>query len=689
MPGYGYGTLDLEASSAPVPMLSVAVKKGGRARQIVGLSLSLAAMAASGLAAVSVRAWKPPTVDVATQALAESSHASDSEKGGHSSHHSSHHSRSRHHSHSNSVVDGDDDAGAAGAVTDDVAEVVVQPWFGLVEVSTECSAWSDTMVLACELTLTAPDAVSLLAGGGDDASLELTVRYWPAGSPDFALFTTTNKDLSGSLAQTTEDLYRLRPSTTYMVEVHGRPTGGSFDSLGDSERVHLLGNGTFVSEATGWHYFDSAPLCDIDGDPLYQVMMFDLEVESENDDGGNAFEGAVMVDAAGYVVWYADTNCQVMGFDQFPDDHSIVLNTIAGVTSSLVRQSADGTPKTEYDEACVGTGADWSQINHEARVSPGGGEVYTVYQVLNEVPTGSSVVFDGESVSYYLNDQVALWRPGTGEFEVLFSIADYVNPVEVHLREQNSMTVLSDLTCGGDETTAVSSALDFSHTSAISQAADHIIVSLRNINAVLAFDRDGRTLQWAISSNPLAITSNFSFASENDLFYNVHDAQLVGDPKPGDTTFELLLFDGGNNRPGCRSVSDDDAESDWTDHCYSRAIKYSLDLDAGTATVDWQFEYSRERGSQKAIKHDDVFVWDGGSVQQHSDVFYVGFTSTEARSTFGASAYIFEVDSSGEQLAEITIARRYWSGGGVKSGLYRTRPFSSVHGEQSSSPLRS
>ena len=113
------------------------------------------------------------------------------------------------------------------------------------------------------------------------------------------------------------------------------------------------------------------------------------------------------------------------------------------------------------------------------------------------------------------------------------------------------------------------------------------------LDAVLAFYKagSGDGLAWMISSNRNVTSSSqargvpsFTFESHLHRFYNPHDAQLIEetDAASGATTTSLLLFDDGNNRRGCDEMDE---------HCYSRAVKYSLDFETYAATLTWQFAW--------------------------------------------------------------------------------------------------
>lgn len=256
------------------------------------------------------------------------------------------------------------------------------------------------------------------------------------------------------------------------------------------------------------------------------------------------------------------------------------------------------------------------------------------------------------------------------------------------------MTWATGLSCvtddDGDDTATVD-ALDWSHASSVTtflstnlnESPDLYVVSLRNINTVLALRRDGSGLEWTFSSNNNTIGTNFTIASEADKFYDVHDAQMLA----ADT---VLLMDGGNNRPGCKFPTGQ--------NCFSRATKYRLDAATGAATLEWQFAYSFANNSlgdttaavvaaEPDVK--DVFVADGGSVAYlvDADAYLVGFTMTPSDGRYSKFAYFFQVDSSGNATSEMLLPRHLWSGATL--GAYRAVPYDSIYGESSVSPFLS
>ena len=472
-------------------------------------------------------------------------------------------------------------------------------------------------------------------------------------------------------------LWRLRPGASYSAEVWGRVEG-------DAGNATMLLATTFEAATTGYAIFDEGALATIGGagTPSYQFLVFDLLHSA------SSFEGVVGVDREGYVVWYHDVGDQVLAFDQFAD-YDVVLNTLAGTSSTLAVVTAAGEHVARYDDACDGFGDDrsavsaWSQVNHEARVHTGGtGEkkVLTNYQtassVRSELDDGASAPeYLGATLDNYLNDHVATWNVKSGKFETLVDVELNWNPVDYFVEYANSMTY-EELVCPEFDDTAW--ALDWSHLSAVSEDDENYVVSLRNLNVVAAFSKRATDANvssdvhkvapaWTLSCTP-EISSTFAWTDyETDCFYDVHSAEIT-------SKGTLLLFDDGNNRNHC---SADDGTTNATG-CFSRAIEYSLDFREQTVTVVWQFEWEKlygGEGSLVALEREDLFVHDGGSVtyvDRASDsnddpysrdgLYYVAFTVTERDSDYAAYAWIFEVDAAGQVVSEVLVPRDLWDG---------------------------
>ena len=433
-------------------------------------------------------------------------------------------------------------------------------------------------------------------------------------------------------------------------------------------------------------------------------------------------------------MWYHDATqgangntVQVLAFARLNANYDVVFNVIGyGPTShtglalvspggarraviSLSPADDDGGAATFDDDALVGGRTDrfganaWRSLSHEARPTDDDRHVLTLLDTVKTVVVDGDDGFGNASalpriclqgagcsaVSKYLSDHVARWDLATGALEVAYDLDDFANPVATPLGSSDSMTWV---TCDWDN--ATTEALDWSHTSAIADAAgDAYIVSMRDINTVAAVYKNGSGVKWSLSASAPAIPSSLRFENDDAKFYNVHDAQLVSVTRGGDddddggATEHLLLLDDGNNRPGC--VPDGFTSGIG---CFTRAARYELDFEAGVARLKWQFEYGYEwagNASMALLRGVDLFVTDGGSVTEWDDAYvFVAFTVTDVDSVFGNYSYVFQVDKydQAKVYSCVKVPREIWAGTG-DAGMYRARPYDSVAGEGFTSPF--
>jgi len=124
--------------------------------------------------------------------------------------------------------------------------------------------------------------------------------------------------------------------------VYVAPRGGGYA---------LQATRNFTSASTPFALFDEGPVGELLGPiPSFDVVMTDLEAT----DG--SFEGVVMIDNEGYVVWYFDAGEKVEAFDQFPGPECVAgrrrrLARVRAVTRARVRafcsradENAEGGP---------------------------------------------------------------------------------------------------------------------------------------------------------------------------------------------------------------------------------------------------------------------------------------------------------------------------------------------------------
>ena len=221
----------------------------------------------------------------------------------------------------------------------------------------------------------------------------------------------------------------------------------------------------------------------------------------------------------------------------------------------------------------------------------------------------------------------------------MYGVLDYFDPVQNPVNAPNSYSYVESQ-CAYDSQNESHSVLDWSHITSVTESIrdEYYVMSVGNLDAIVAFDVGGEGLAWSFSSQS-DMRNDFNFSSEEDKFYNPTGAYIIEDKQTvrnESRLIELLVFDGGRNRPGCMR--------NFTG-CYSRAIEYLLDLDKGVATVTWEFAYPYEAGEdgQAAARHHNLFVKEGGSVIRRADDAneepraFVGFPGTTYSQTTPAA----------------------------------------------------
>jgi hypothetical protein len=137
--------------------------------------------------------------------------------------------------------------------------------------------------------------------------------------------------------------------------------------------------------------------------------------------------------------------------------------------------------------------------------------VITVESNLARLGDKSGVKYLGKEVDWYITNSIVIWHPETGKLEHKYYLDDYFNPTKNPVKgEPNSMTWTYNVSCS-EENQKISSALEWSHMSSISEGPDDYIVALRNLDTVIAFAKDGSGVSWTLSSEA-QMNSNFTFA---------------------------------------------------------------------------------------------------------------------------------------------------------------------------------
>lgn len=455
-------------------------------------------------------------------------------------------------------------------------------------------------------------------------------------------------------------MYRLRANTRYTFSVYGLS-----DDATPNEQASLLSHGYFTTPESGISWIDEGALGNVEKTqtPAYSVIYFAAETEE--------FQGLVGIDGQGYVVWYHSAGGQVLAFDQY-DDYRMVYNYFPDdMFSGLGNVSPEGeSVGSDLVIECQGSGENFQQVNHEARVTKDGTGILTLLEIVRLTDNGKALNYVQDSnITSYIGDTIAFWDKETSVLTPLVDLNDFWDPMTVNLRRHNSMT-LETVVCS-DEAEEEANVLDWMHPSSISEHADVYVVALRNLDAVAAINKDTKDVKWVLSSNG-QMNSNFTWEHEHDKFYDPHDAQMISED-------ELILLDDGNNRPGCTKPYDD--------NCFTRAVHYKLDFETMTVKLLWHFEYPLVPGPNTTlaeIKQQDIYVSDGGSIRYLNDRYYIAFTTIDVGTTYAHWGWVFEVDQAKRVTGTVKVPRKVWDD--FPSGMYRAVPYESVGGESERSP---
>lgn len=149
-------------------------------------------------------------------------------------------------------------------------------------------------------------------------------------------------------------------------------------------------------------------------------------------------------------------------------------------------------------------------------------------------------------------DSVNLFDPESGSVHRVWAAFDALDPSN---RPANWLNKIEE---GGYE--------DWTHMNSVQLGpSGNIIVSIRNLDQVIALSPDFTTVQWKLGG----LDSSFSFPDESDRFWAQHSVTEL----PGN---RVLVFDNGTFRP----------EGD-----YSRALELELDFSTMTARKVWEYRH--------------------------------------------------------------------------------------------------
>ena len=542
-------------------------------------------------------------------------------------------------------------------------------------------------------------------------SSQVSASYWSISSDTpVKLWQSLQLDVVSGERFGRMKLCQLRPATAYALRVY----------TWVKTKRNLVGNATatpnlvfssqFETSVTGFNWMASngAFAHALIGSPSWNVLSLAHSVD------GGTFTGIIMLDSAGFVVWYQDFNVGsgFLSWDQFDTTYDLAVLSLSlsdgdmcdGGTvdcSTLQLVDAGGVVKKSYRQKCYDDAINYNSLHHECRVWDRT-KVLSFAAKIQEYD-GLYLEYIDHKVSaptYLITDVLVEWDTVTNSLSKLVDFADNgINPLDVNMVSNTSTTFTSiEAKCelGGSGGDWSIEAVEWSHASAAAPGiADNFVVAFRNLNLIISVGIDSGEIEWRLSSS---LPSDFTFANPvRSRFYNPHSVQQL-------MNGNIVLMDDGSMRPNC--TCDFDGCDAQADNCYSRAVEYELDFERMQARVSWEFEFPRSVSltnatagvghlsdlsnpgtTLRSIEKTDYYLNDGGSVYTLGNGNYV-VSFTYIDNVFGDTQWpnatrTFEVDARGQAIAEL-ITPGTWRN--YRNGAWRAIPFDSVCGETAECP---
>ena len=346
-------------------------------------------------------------------------------------------------------------------------------------------------------------------------------------------------------------------------------------------------------------------------------------------------------------------------------------------------------------------------LSHECRAVTYGGKQYVLSEqsTFRDSPFGADGLdIDNTTVRPDLlySYELVLWdanSSGAGAWTTLADLSDEFFDLFPHTMMQfplaESYEALEVDGCSdatSDNVTRTMRTSNLYHVSSADLLDDLLVITLRNVNAIVAIDLDDGDIEWIIAS-PGAIAANSSkvlalggaseaasaspAAPQESSFYEPHGLKLISKDK-------FFFIDDGQTRRDCRG--DDDADAD----CWSRAIEMTVDTDAGTATITRQFEFplhdesfSYASSGLANVEKSDAYNFIGGVFwpinPPVNDRYLIAFDSTA-----NGPYYFWEVYFNGDDEDSIEVVAELETSDGHGLGMegqYRATPITSIFGE--------
>ena len=574
----------------------------------------------------------------------------------------------------------------------------------------------------------------------DEATL--AVRYTPLSATKLPpLWSRSINITAGTAVDVDFALARLRPNTRYRATLFAARRGAA-------ETAWPLGVLTFASAPTGCAAFDNGSLAeDARGSASWDVVLTPWRQPGCADDRlfGDTWEGLLGLDAEGWAVFAHAVDTP--GPAQQLSSGDIVM--LAGgdfleFQESILRLAPNGSVVAE--SGVVGGGL-WTgphgctcasqceYFSHEIREVSIDGAKYVLTERTNygDSPFGAEgMVVDGSLMFPDLFEYQDLWlwdAEGAGD-EHWTQLTDLQVDLPIIPRRRFEVPVWYsnswlNVTCTAadddDDDGAAAAALanasarqlhliddmfglaggsrgnstflvnDVLHTSSADVRGGALVMTLRQVNAIVALDVATKELLWLVASPGAMHVDGKSLAiSDADEMFSPHMVSWLDD--------DVIAFvDDGTNRRGCTQLGEFwtllEGEVFNTSACWSRAVVMRVDATAGTATIERQFEWplidegyapGSEAMSDMAVR--DVANSIGGTfwkIPGSEHRFLIGFTDT-----VNGPGLLWEVDLEDEAI-EVVAAMKIASDHEFfyDPGTYRCTPVLSLDGESHTAPV--
>lgn len=342
----------------------------------------------------------------------------------------------------------------------------------------------------------------------------------------------------------------------------------------------------------------------VNGQPSLPVSLIEIAAA----DSAQDFTGLLIVEQ-GRIVGYVRVARALFGMTRRVNGDLVLLHDDLG----LVAHRLDGSIGHRLPAAVVGVTA-YGRIHHDVTATPSN----TLLFIADDRQMVDTVLVTGESLWE--------WNPETGTVVKRWSAFDHLDFRTERGREGNRSVVNNWL-----------------HGNGIQYGPrGNVIMSLRNISQVISIAPGFGSVEWKLGgANPtLALP-------DADRFFGQH---YVSEPTPN----RLLVYDNGFARPGCTNPPAG---------CYSRAVEYSIDPVARTATQVWEYRpapdiYAALVGSARRLPNGNTLVLfgmrtpDEGSTGPLTAVEVDNAGAVQWRITVTGPRRLYRVTNAGSLLGE-------------------------------------